>query len=84
MSAQVSIVQGVVKNALVIPSSALREQGPDGRFLVRVVGAKAREPEDRRVRIGVNNHSFAQILDGLKEGEEVVLGDLPAANGPAS
>jgi macrolide-specific efflux system membrane fusion protein len=84
MSAQVSIVQGVVKNAVAIPSSALREQGSDGRFLVRVVGAKGREPEERRVRIGVNNHSFAQVIDGLKEGEEVILGDLPAANGPGS
>jgi len=84
MSAQVSIVQGVVKNALAIPSGALREQGPDGRFLVRVVGAKGKEPEERRVRIGVNNRSFAQVLDGLKEGEEVVLGELPTLKGPSS
>ena len=84
MSAQVSIVQGIIKNALAIPASALREQGPDGRFLVRVVGTKGGEPEERRVRIGVNNHNFAQVLDGLKEGDEVVLSDLPTANGPAS
>ncbi|ARN80764.1 efflux RND transporter periplasmic adaptor subunit [Methylocystis bryophila] len=84
MSAQVSIVQGVVKNALAIPYSALREQGPDGRFLVRVVGAKGKEPEERRVRVGVNNRSFAQVLDGLKEGEEVILGDLPTAGGSAT
>ena len=84
MSAQVSIVQGAIKNALTVPSGALREQGPDGRFLVRVVGAKGKEPEERRVRIGVNNRNFAQVLEGLKEGEEVILGDLPTANGPAS
>ena len=84
MSAQVSIVQGLVKNALAIPSGALREQGPDGRFLVRVVGAKGKEPEERRVRIGVNNRSFAQVLEGLKEGEEVILGEQRAASGPAS
>lgn len=82
MSAQVSIVQGVVKNALALPSGALREQGPDGRFLVRVVGPKG--PEERRVRIGVNNRSFAQALEGLKEGDEVILGDSPATNGPGS
>jgi len=84
MSAQVSIVKGVVKNALAIPAGALREQGSDGRFLVRVVGAKGGEPEERRVRIGVNNRSFAQVLDGLKEGDEVVLGDPPTAIGSAS
>jgi len=84
MSAQVSIVQGVIKNALAIPASALREQGPDGRFLVRVVGVKGGEPEERRIRIGVNNHNFAQVIDGLKEGDEVILGDLPGANGPGS
>jgi len=84
MSAQVSIVQGVVKNALAIPADALRDQGPDGRFLVRVVGGKGREPEERRVRIGVNNRRFAQVLDGLKEGEEVILGESPTVNGSAS
>jgi len=82
MSAQVSIVQGVVKNALAIPSGALGEQGPDGRFLVRVVGPKG--PEERRIRIGVNNRSFAQVLEGLKEGEEVILGEPPTAQGPSA
>jgi len=82
MSAQVSIVQGVVKNALAIPSGALREQGPDGRFLVRVIGPKG--PEERRVRIGVNNRNFAQALDGLKEGEEVVLGEPSPVKGPGA
>ena len=84
MSAQVSIVQGVVKNALAIPAGALREQGPDGRFLVRIVSAAGGEPQERRVRIGVNNHTYAQVLEGLKEGDEVIVGDLPTANGPAS
>ena len=84
MSAQVSIVQGIIKSALAIPASALREQGPDGRFLVRVVGTKGGEPEERRVRIGINNHNYAQVLDGLQEGDEVVLSDLPTANGSAS
>ena len=84
MSAQVLIVQGVVKNALAIPSNALREQGPDGRFLVRVVGARRGEPEERRIRIGVNNHKFAQVLEGLKEGEEVILGEPSAAQGPSA
>ena len=84
MSAQVLIVQGVVKNALAISSNALREQGPDGRFLVRVVGARRGEPEERRIRIGVNNHRFAQVLEGLKEGEEVILGEPSAAQGPSA
>ena len=82
MSAQVSIVQGVVKNVLAVPSGALREQGPDGRFLVRIVGSKG--PEERRVRIGVNNRSFAQVLEGLKEGEEVILEETPTSKGPSA
>lgn len=77
MTAQVSITLGVTRDALTIPSSALRDQGLDGRYALRVVDAKG-GVESRQVRIGVNNHVRAEILDGLKEGEDVVLSDAAA------
>ena len=36
--------------------------------------------EDRVVRIGLNNRVQAQVLDGLSEGEEVVVGEAAAGD----
>jgi macrolide-specific efflux system membrane fusion protein len=80
MTAQVSITLGVIRDALTLPSSALREQGADGRYALRVVDAKGRS-EPRQVRIGVDNHIVAEVLEGLSEGEEVALAES-AAPGP--
>ncbi len=80
MTAQVSIVQDVARNVLAIPASALREQALDGRYVVRVLGDGGLV-ENRQIRIGVNNHVNAEVLDGVKEGEEIVLGEVEAAKG---
>lgn len=77
MTAQVSITLGVTPNALTIPSSALREQGLDGRYALRVVDAKG-HIESRHVRIGIDNHVRAEILEGLADGEDIVLADNAA------
>lgn len=45
-----------------------------GDYTVRVVGPDGR-PQPRQVRVGLNNNVSAQILDGLAEGEKVVLGE---------
>ena len=36
---------------------------------------RAALPELRWVRIGINNHTQAQVLEGLQQGEQVVIGD---------
>jgi len=74
MTAQVNIVLGEVKGTLSIPSSALGETSADGRRLVRIVDGH-RGVEPRWVRVGLNNTAIVQVLDGLKSGETVVLGD---------
>ncbi len=77
MTAQVNIVLDAAKNALTIPSAALGDRSKDGRYTVRV--EKDRETlEKRRVRIGLNNNVQAVMLEGLEEGEKVVIGDKPA------
>ncbi len=78
MTAQVSITLGVSKGALTIPASILRDQAPDGRYAVKVVGPDGRA-EERQARIGVNNHVRAEVLGGLKEGEKVVIGNSASA-----
>jgi len=84
MTAQVSIVLSRAEQALTIPSAALGERGEDGRYTVRVLDGQGRA-QPRQVRIGLDNHVTAQVLEGLKEGERVVTGEVPAgapAGGP--
>ncbi|WP_412841393.1 efflux RND transporter periplasmic adaptor subunit, partial [Aeromonas dhakensis] len=71
MTAQVHIVLATERNALVIPAIALSE----GR--VQVVDEGGR-PQWRPVKVGLNNKVDAQILDGLAEGEAVVVSQLTA------
>jgi macrolide-specific efflux system membrane fusion protein len=61
--------------------SALRPapRGGDGAYIARVVNGN--EIENRRVRIGLSNRQFAEVKDGLKVGERVVVG---AAEAPAA
>lgn len=75
MTAQVSITLGVSMGVLAIPASALREQGLDGRYSIRVLGAKG-QAETRQIRVGVDNHVLAEVLEGLEEGEHVITGEV--------
>ena len=89
MTAQATIVLDKVKDALLIPSAALGTKAKDGRITVRVVSeaaasAGAGVPQDRLVRIGLNNRVQAQVLDGLKAGERVVTSEAPTPGGAAS
>jgi len=74
MTAQVSIVLGEARDAVVVPASALGKRGEDGRYAVRVVG-KNNQTETRQVKIGMNNNVQAQVLEGLEAGERVVSAD---------
>jgi macrolide-specific efflux system membrane fusion protein len=77
MTAQVSIVLAKKKNAVLIPSAALGEKAKDGRYTVQVVDGNG-HGEPRQVRIGLNNNVSAEVLDGLKVGERVVVGEASA------
>ncbi|MFT3721911.1 efflux RND transporter periplasmic adaptor subunit [Pseudorhodoferax sp.] len=84
MTATVYIVRGEARGALTIPVGALGARARDGTQQVRVLDAQGR-PQPRQVRIGIDNRVRAEVLEGLREGERVVLGDagaLPA--GPRS
>lgn len=43
-------------------------------YMVQVVGAEGL-PQPRKVRIGINTGASAQVLEGLNEGEKVVVGE---------
>lgn len=89
MTAQATIVLDKVKGALLVPAAALGAKDKDGRYTVRVVSeaaasAGAGVPQERKVRIGLNNRVQAQVLDGLKAGERVVTSEAPVPGGAAS
>lgn len=81
MTATVSIVRAEAKGSLVIPVGALSARGKDGAYTVSVLGADQRL-QQRSIKVGINNNISAQVLSGLREGEQVVLGN--AAAQPAS
>ncbi len=65
----VRIVLWEGKDVLRVPSSALFRDGEDWKVFV-IDGSKARL---RKVEIGNRSPSFAQVLNGLSEGEAVIL-----------
>lgn len=72
MTAEVAITVASAENALLAPLSTL--DGPDAEGFYK---ATVRKPdgvnEIRRVRIGLKNLVDAEIVEGLSEGEEIVL-----------
>ncbi|HIV71607.1 MAG TPA: efflux RND transporter periplasmic adaptor subunit [Candidatus Aquabacterium excrementipullorum] len=81
MTAQVSIVLARANDALVIPSAALSDRrDKEGRYEVRVLEGDEKHPRinPRKVRIGLNNRVQAQVLEGLNEGDKVVVGEAQA------
>ncbi|WP_142502515.1 efflux RND transporter periplasmic adaptor subunit [Klebsiella sp. 2680] len=71
MTAQVFIRIAQVKDVLRVPVAALGRALGDERYLVRV--EKENGSEERTVRIGINDRQYAQVLEGLRPGERVVI-----------
>jgi macrolide-specific efflux system membrane fusion protein len=83
MTAQVTVVLSQVKGVLAIPANALGVAGKDGRYAVRVLQADGKI-QPRQVKIGLNNNVHAQVLSGLRAGEQVVLGEASATASSSS
>jgi macrolide-specific efflux system membrane fusion protein len=86
MSAQVFFVHAAAKDAVLVPAAALA-QGKGKAKGATVLVMKDGVPEPRPVSVGVRNRVQAQIVSGLEEGEEVVIGQRmaeakKAASGP--
>jgi macrolide-specific efflux system membrane fusion protein len=74
MTAKVTIVLDRRANALTIPATALGAKDKDGAYAVRVKTEDG-TIESRKVRIGLDNNVNVEVLSGLKEGEDVVIGE---------
>lgn len=68
MTAQVTVVVGSAKGAVIVPSAAIRRRG--GESFVDVVDEGGSRP--RKVQVGLDNKIQAQIVSGLSAGERVV------------
>lgn len=79
MTAEVHIIVGDQPNAIVVPSTAL--DNIDGKTSVQVVDDK-QNISRRAVKVGINNNIEAQITDGLKAGEKVIISQGAADGAP--
>ena len=70
-SARLSMVAQSVPDALVVPAAAVLT-GADGATTVMVIGADS-HAHQTAVKTGIRQEDNIQILDGLKEGQSVVV-----------
>ncbi|MCY1410088.1 Macrolide export protein MacA [compost metagenome] len=81
MTAQVSFVSATAEGVLRVPLAALDAvPGERGRYRARVLDGGKAQP--REVRVGVRNRLDGEVLDGLAEGETLVLGELDRDDQP--
>jgi len=69
MHAELEIAAEVHKDRLLVPQEAVLVRG--GRKLVFVV--EEGQARWRYVEVGLENESVAEVLDGVKEGEKVIV-----------
>lgn len=72
MTAQVTVVLNEAKAALYVPISALGKSAADGRYPVRIL-AKNGKISTSMVSAGINDSVRIQVVNGLKEGDEVII-----------
>jgi RND family efflux transporter MFP subunit len=72
MTANVLMFVDRRKGVVTVPHKAVKREGTRRFVLVPNKGLL----EKRFVRVGIRDQSYLEILDGLKEGEPVVLGEL--------
>ncbi|WP_375599845.1 efflux RND transporter periplasmic adaptor subunit [Devosia sp. Naph2] len=74
MTASVTIVLAEARNVLTLPSSLVARRGPQGETVVMVYDPANEEVRPARIEVGLNNNIHAEIISGLKEGDQVVNG----------
>ncbi|MGQ9626615.1 MAG: efflux RND transporter periplasmic adaptor subunit [Anaerolineae bacterium] len=71
LNASVEVISGRAENVLLVPVEALRELSP-GKYAVFVMVDG--QLQVRPVEVGLMDYAYAEIISGLKEGEEVSTG----------
>lgn len=71
MTAQVFVVVEQAKSALLLPVAALGAEQGENRYQVQVL--KQGRAESRLIKVGINDRQFVEVLEGLQEGEQVMV-----------
>jgi macrolide-specific efflux system membrane fusion protein len=74
MTAQVFIVLAQAKGVLLVPAAAIGNAAEGATAKVRVLKADG-TVEQRVIRIGIKSEILAEVTEGLKEKERVVIGE---------
>lgn len=74
MTAEATIVIGESKNVLTLPIAALQNKEGENKYSVRVL-VPGNKVEKRIVTVGRKDNINYEIKDGLKDGEEVIIGN---------
>jgi macrolide-specific efflux system membrane fusion protein len=80
MTAQVFIVLAQAKNVLLIPAAAIGNASEGAAIKVRVLQADG-SIERRAIKIGIKSEISAQVTEGLKENEQVIIGEIAPKSG---
>ncbi|MBD8272899.1 efflux RND transporter periplasmic adaptor subunit [Pseudomonas fluorescens] len=80
MTTQVFFVASQVKDALTVPVAALQGTPTADTQTARVV-AKNGSIEQRTVRLGISDRLRVQVLDGLDEGDHLLIGPADGSGG---
>jgi membrane fusion protein, macrolide-specific efflux system len=72
MTVQVNIETGSAQQVPTIPMVALGDRDAEGLYKVQVLGVEGKSNQ-RKVRIGLQDSGKAQVLEGVKEGEKLLL-----------
>lgn len=82
MTVQVELEVARASQVATLPVIALDQRDSAGLYTVHVVDT-AGKTDARHVRIGIRDDARAQVLDGVKTGERVLLAPAPASPAPA-
>lgn len=80
MTTQVFFVASQVKDALTVPVAALQGTPSANTQIARVV-AKNGAIEERQVRLGISDRLRVEVLDGLNEGDHLLIGPAESSGG---
>ena len=75
MTTQNTITIGEAKGVLIVPSIAVSRR--KGQSFVRVL--EKGKPVEREIKLGLSDNMNTEVLEGLKDGEEVVAAQMSAA-----
>jgi macrolide-specific efflux system membrane fusion protein len=81
MTVQVDLIVAQARQVPRVPVAVLGARDAEGRYAVQLLQPDGRT-RAQAVRVGVSDEAYAQVLDGVKPGDRLVLASRPAA--PAS